>query len=200
MKRHEEEAVREQAALYALGALEADEVRAYEGHLEGCAVCAAEVESFAAVVRDLGHVAAPAPVDPALRAKVFDRIAAEDRFRDGATVDVDGIRFVRADELGWVAADLPGISLKRLAVDRQAERATHLVRMEPGATYPAHRHAAVEEVYLLEGDLLLSGVLMRAGDYCRAEPQSVHDGIRSPSGCVFIVTACSADERLSDSD
>lgn len=198
--RHDDETVREQAALYALGALEAEEVRVFERHLEGCAVCAAEVEGFADVVQDLGHAVGPIPADAELKSKVFDRIAAEDTFRDTATVDANGLRFVRANDLGWTAADLPGISLKPLAVDAEAGRVTQMVRMDRGASYPPHRHGGVEEIYLLEGDLLVSGVLMHAGDYCRAEPQTVHSGIRSPSGCVFIASASRANERLSVPD
>jgi hypothetical protein len=37
---------------------------------------------------------------------------------------------------------------------------------------------------------------MRSGDYCRAEPGSVHDGIRTAGGCVFIITAAAPDELL----
>jgi anti-sigma factor ChrR (cupin superfamily) len=199
-QRHDEDTVREQAALYALGALDADEARVYERHLEGCAVCAAEVESFATVVQDLGHTAPPEPVDGGVKSRVFERIAAEDALRETATVERAGIRFVRADALDWSAVGLPGLSVKPLFADEDAKRATHLVRMEPGASYPPHRHADVEELYVLEGDLLVSGVLMRAGDYCRAEPQSVHGRIRSQNGCVFIVTASRGDELLSDHD
>jgi anti-sigma factor ChrR (cupin superfamily) len=199
-QRHDDDTVREQAALYALGAFDQEEALAFERHLEGCAVCAAEVESFTAVVQDLGHAVTPAPVDAAVKSKVFDRIAAEDAFRNAATVEADGLRFVRANELGWSAVDLPGISLKPLSGDVAADRVTQLVRMEAGATYPRHRHTDVEEIFLLEGDLIVSGVLMRAGDYCRAEPESVHSGIRSPNGCVFMVTACRGDELLPDAD
>ena len=197
-ERHDDDYVREQAALYALGALDAEESRAFDRHLEGCAACAAEVESFAAVVQDLGHTATPVLVDAALRSRVFDRITAEDAFRDSAAVEVGGVRFVRSGELDWSAVDLPGVSVKPLSADAEANRTTHLVRMEPGAAYPPHRHADIEELYLLDGDLLVSGVLMRAGDYCRAEPQSVHRGIRSPSGCTFIVTASRDDELLAE--
>lgn len=193
---HDDEHVRDQAALYALGALDAEEAQVFARHVEGCVVCAAEVESFAAAVGDLGYMASPVPPDRAVRVKVLDRIVASDRFRDGATFEMDGLRFVRANELGWTATDLPGVSLKRLALDLQAGRATHLVRIEPGGSYPPHRHAGVEEVYLLEGDLLLSGVLMHPGDYCRAEAGTVHDGLYSSNGCVFVVTSCITDERL----
>src|SRR5919198_96916 len=54
-----------QAALYALGALDAEEARAFESHLaEGCAACEAELREFQGVVADLAY-AAPAAEPPA---------------------------------------------------------------------------------------------------------------------------------------
>jgi anti-sigma factor ChrR (cupin superfamily) len=68
--------------------------------------------------------------------------------------------------------------------------------MAPGTVYPAHRHGDLEEIYMLEGDYLVSGILMHAGDYCRAEAGSVHEDSRTLSGCVFIVTASMQDQRV----
>ena len=73
---------------------------------------------------------------------------------------------------------------------------TQLVRMAPGTSYPRHRHADIEENYLLEGDLTISGVTMKAGDYCRAEPDSVHSDIRTSGGCQFISIASEHNELL----
>lgn len=39
-------------------------------------------------------------------------------------------------------------------------------------------------------------VLMRASDYCSAGADTVHDGVSSPSGCTFVVTASTGDELL----
>jgi quercetin dioxygenase-like cupin family protein len=66
--------------------------------------------------------------------------------------------------------------------------------MAPGATLVAHRHADVEESYVIEGDLLVAGELMHAGDYCRAEPGSVHAGVSTIHGCVFIAVQSQRDE------
>jgi hypothetical protein len=48
----------------------------------------------------------------------------------------------------------------------------------------------------LEGDLLVDGVQMQTGDYCRAERGSVHVGVTSKSGCVFIAVCSERDELL----
>ena len=47
----------------------------------------------------------------------------------------------------------PGIECKLLATDTERHRVSMLVRLAPGASYPAHTHAGVEELHLLDGEL-----------------------------------------------
>jgi anti-sigma factor ChrR (cupin superfamily) len=191
-KRHSSaEEIGETAALYSLGALSSEEAAAFEEHLRaGCDPCLAEVGAFADVVRILGQAAEPRTPRPELRAAVLERIAD----RRSPPIELEGIRFVRPARLAWLRA-LPGVEVKLLASGAGSQ--TLLVRMTAGAKYPPHRHADVEELYLLEGDLEICGVAMRAGDYCRAEADSIHRGISTTSGCVFLTTTSDRDEILS---
>jgi hypothetical protein len=43
---------------------------------------------------------------------------------------------------------------------------------------------------------LISGVLMRAGDYCRAEPGTVHVDISTNGGVLFFCLASDHNEAL----
>jgi anti-sigma factor ChrR (cupin superfamily) len=83
-----------------------------------------------------------------------------------------------------------------LFLDEARGRRTTLVRLAPGSVYPAHRHRDIEEIYLLDGELTISGVAMQPGDYCRAEPDSVHEDTYSEHGCTFIVTASVHDQLV----
>jgi CheY-like chemotaxis protein len=47
----------------------------------------------------------------------------------------------------------PGIHVKILARNTENDRVTMLVRLDPGADYPGHRHADIEELHLLHGIL-----------------------------------------------
>jgi anti-sigma factor ChrR (cupin superfamily) len=47
----------------------------------------------------------------------------------------------------------PGIECRLLATDTERHRVSMLVRLAPGASYPAHTHAGVEELHLLDGEL-----------------------------------------------
>jgi len=188
-----EEEVRERAALFAIGALSPEEAAVVERHLAaGEAPYQREVAAFRAVADDLAYAAPPRAPRPAARDRVLARLAAD----SPAVITQEGFRFVLGARLDWQPGVVPGVEVKLLREDASGGRRTRLIRMAPGTIYPKHRHPEVEEVYLLEGDLVVNGVLMRAGDYCSAEANSVHDGARSPSGCTFVVTA-GANEFLS---
>lgn len=58
----------------------------------------------------------------------------------------------RPREMTWTAAELPGVFLDVLFDDTARGYTTAMVRMTPGTYYPSHKHAGVEERYLLEGD------------------------------------------------
>lgn len=191
---HSLEAIQERAALYAVGALRGDDARQFEAHLSGgCDACAAEVNAFAAAAAHLADAAGPAHPSPSVRERVMERIVAPDL----VLLDQAGVRIVRSAGLAWRPGRASAVEVKVLHVDAERGYATKLVRMAPGAALIPHRHADLEESYILEGDLLVAGVEMRAGDYCRAESGSVHDDIRTRGGCVFIAVQSQRDEWLS---
>lgn len=181
----------ERAALYALGSLSEEEARAFEAEIESAdADAEAALQDFRAVVADLAYAAVPENPPPSLRARVLERIGAE----SPAVFECDGLYFARGERIDWLAGRGPGIEVKLLGVDAERGRRTVLIRMAPGTVYPAHRHVDLEEIYLLEGDYLVAGVLMHAGDYCRAEVGTVHADTRTINGCTFIVTTSLQDQ------
>lgn len=195
MQSHSIEAVQERAALYAVGALPEDEQREFEAHLQaGCSQCQAEVDAFTAIGARIGQTAPLRRPRPALRGLVeaaVDRIAAEP-----VTTEQDGVLFVRSERMPWAPHPRADVLVKRLHHDPRRGYRTSLVRLRPGDRYPGHRHSDVEEVYLLEGDLKVNGVAMSPGDYCRAEPGSVHHEVVTERGCTFLVVSCERDEIL----
>lgn len=74
------DSLREAAALYAVGALGAEERAAFEAHVRGCAACAADLRAFTAVAHGLAYTAPQ--VDPP--ASLRDRVLAVAR-QGGAT-------------------------------------------------------------------------------------------------------------------
>jgi quercetin dioxygenase-like cupin family protein len=185
------EAIRERAALYALGVLPPDEADLVEQRLAaGDRRYVEEVDACRAVADALPYAARPLPPRPQVRERVLARVA------DAAAsvVETAGIRFVHASRVDWEPGPVPGMEIKRLQADESRQRATLLIRLAPGTTYPRHRHGDVEEIYLLAGEITLNGVVMRAGDYCRAAADSIHEHSVAAVECLFLVTASTRDE------
>ena len=83
--------------------------------------------------------------------------------------------------------------MKILALDRARNRVTMLVRGEPGATYPAHRHSGPEECFVISGSVSVEGRLLRAGDFHHAEGDSDHDELHTDEGVEVLLVATASD-------
>lgn len=80
---------------------------------------------------------------------------------------------------------LAGVSWKTLA-DAGPWQA-YWMKMSPGSRSIPHRHAAVELLQVLEGEVMdVDGQLFRAGDSLVYAPGSEH-WLRSPQGCLLLV-------------
>jgi len=88
----------------------------------------------------------------------------------------------------------PGISCKLLATDTERNRVSMLVRLAPGVDYPPHRHAGLEELHLLQGELMIDDRKLYPGDYNRAEPGSVDKRVWSETGCTCVLITSTLDE------
>jgi len=205
-----DDSLRDLAVLYALQGPPESGVGDYAAHLAGCAVCRDEV---AALTRTLGSLAELAPrvePPPELRARLLERTAHEaSAGRRTATAPAiqtwkqwagnapaGGLPYVPASLGAWEPTAIAGIAVRKLHVDREHDRATMLIRMDAGTSYPGHRHGGVEECYVLEGDLRVGEILMRAGDYQRVETGSEHPVQATESGCLLFIVSSLRDELL----
>jgi quercetin dioxygenase-like cupin family protein len=174
------------AALYSLEALDDAEVWAYRDHLlAGCEACTDELEGFEGVVRALPYAVEPTDPSPILR----------DRLMDAVADDLAAYRVAVDEDAEWEPLALPGIAFRRLHVDVASRQALVVVRAEAGARYPEHRHASVEEMFMLAGELRFGDRVYRAGDYIRSEAGSMHASSETPGGCSFLLRA-SLDSEL----
>jgi len=90
----------------------------------------------------------------------------------------------------------PGISCIQLTRDEEKGIVTMLVRLAPHVDYPSHRHAAVEELYLLSGELFIDGRRLQPGDYNRAAPGTTDHRVWSETGCTCVLITSLNDELL----
>jgi anti-sigma factor ChrR (cupin superfamily) len=196
----------ELAPLYALGALDSDELRAYQAHLHGCTDCLGEVEAFSRVADELALLTAAAP-PASLKDRLLSSIASEPQTTeppvqvwktwspDATTTDPMSVH--RADAGGWETTGVAGITVRRLSVDVARQTASMLVRMEPGSCYPPHIHASAEECLVVEGELHVGDdLVMHAGDFQRAEGGTSHPVQYTETGCVLFISSSLHDELI----
>ena len=88
----------------------------------------------------------------------------------------------------------PGISCQLLSTDKEHQRVSLLVRLARGTDYPPHRHAGLEELHLLHGELMINDRKLFPGDYNRAEAGSVDTRVRSETGCTCLLMTSPRDE------
>ncbi|MDQ6705956.1 MAG: cupin domain-containing protein, partial [Acidobacteriota bacterium] len=106
-----------------------------------------------------------------------------------------GDHLVRTTQGAWESVGLPGVLTKQLYVDSARESVTMLVRMEPGATYPAHRHGGREQCFVLEGDLSYD-IQLHAGDFLCADADTIHPASRTEKGCLLLIISSTHDDLI----
>jgi anti-sigma factor ChrR (cupin superfamily) len=181
---------RELVFSYVLRALPSSEVSVVEAHISVCAECQQETETLRSVIGTF--VSWPTDVlrpTASLWERLARRIVAETG--QGPVVAVPQGRA----EPEWEEA-APGISVKLLAADTERDRVSMLVRLAPGAAYPPHRHAGVEELYLLDGELTIDEQTLYPGDYNRAEAGSADQRVWSETGCTCVLLTSTQDILL----
>jgi anti-sigma factor ChrR (cupin superfamily) len=173
--------IEEQAALFALGALEPEDAKRYRARLaSGCPLCVSEVQECESVLVGLTLSATPVSPPPHLRSRLLERIG--EGAKAGHPANAQG-RVVRAQEAPWKPSPFPGVDMRFLH-----ERKTMLVRMAPNTTIPAHPHSAAEQCLVLEGSITSDGLTVHAGDFIYMPAGSSHDDLRSESGALFLIT------------
>jgi ChrR Cupin-like domain len=177
----------ELACAYALEALPAGELAAAEAHIAACPDCRRELASLLPVVA--GFVSWPADVlrpTASLQTRLALRIAEE---TGKAPVPPPARRWI---EPQWEEV-APGIECKKLATDTERHRVSMLVRLAPGAIYPAHTHAGVEELHLLDGELWIDDRKLFPGDYNYGAPGAGDERVRSETGCTCVLVTSTKD-------
>jgi quercetin dioxygenase-like cupin family protein len=93
----------------------------------------------------------------------------------------------------WIETAVPGVRIKILSIDRTRDRITMLLKGEPGARYPAHRHSGPEECYVISGSVVVEGRLLRAGDFHHADGESDHHELWTDEGVEVLLVASASD-------
>ena len=172
---------------YAAQALGAAEVAAAEAHIRSCPDCQRELASLRPIVNRF--VSWPTDVlrpTTSLQERLARRIA-EATWKPLVPPPAQ-----QWSEPGWEQV-APGIECKLLATDTEMHRVSMLVRLAPGASYPAHTHAGVEELHLLDGELWIDGRKLVPGDYNYGAPGTGDERVWSETGCTCVLVTSTKD-------
>jgi anti-sigma factor ChrR (cupin superfamily) len=161
-----------------------------EAHISSCAACRQEIETLRPIIGSF--VSWPTDV---LRPSVslWERLAQRIAEETGKEPVLPPSELPAKPEWEEVA---PGISCKLLATDMEKNRVSMLVRLAPGTDYPRHRHAGVEELHLLQGELMIDDKKLYPGDYNRAEADTVDYRVWSETGCTCVLLTSIEDVLL----
>jgi anti-sigma factor ChrR (cupin superfamily) len=198
----------ELCALYALDALDSEDLQTFEAHLAaGCSMCSAELAALSHVNALLTQaVPDGATLRSEVKQQLFSRIevatAATSQLKQARTVlassgtSLPELLILRSNDGEWADVGFPGITVKRLSVDAERQTMTLLVCMAPRTQYPRHKHGSVEECYVLAGDLHVGERVLHAGDYMRAEKGSLHDLHYTEGGNTLLFVSQFQDEII----
>jgi quercetin dioxygenase-like cupin family protein len=183
----------ELAALDAAGALDEADLRQYHERLKTASAAErtaiAQFYDLAAAVAS--EQATVAPPSGSLE-RLMQRIEASQVYRSGV-VDMYS---VLAHEGDWRPGPVAGTRVKILSLDRARDVATLLMRVDPGAYYPAHHHSSAEDCYVISGEIIIQGQRLHAGDFHRAEAGSDHAPLSSETGAEVLLVVGATDYHL----
>ncbi|MFQ3612264.1 MAG: cupin domain-containing protein [Cyanobacteriota bacterium] len=115
-------------------------------------------------------------LSPNLKQRLFQKI-------QSSTLPTDFLA-IRAANLKWQKTPIPGIRIAKLYENPQTREVVGLLEADAGALYPQHQHVLGEEIYMLEGDLVIEDQVFLAGDFIRYGPGSAHRA-HTQGGCRF---------------
>jgi hypothetical protein len=172
---------------YALQVLPVSDIASAEVHIASCLDCRRELESIRPVVERF--ISWPADIlrPPASLQERLARRIAEEIGKEPVLPPAH-----QWSEPQWEQV-APGIECKLLATDMERHRVSMLVRLAPGATYPAHRHAGVEELHLLHGELWIDERKLFPGDYNYGPPGAADDRVWTETGCTCVLVTSTKD-------
>jgi anti-sigma factor ChrR (cupin superfamily) len=191
----------ELAPLYALDLLDLEERLWVEAQVVACPDLAEELASYQTAV---GLVPYGAPIEPMaadLKDRLFDRLGLDpvEAVTEILTAPTPDLKMVaiRSADLHWQPRRIEGVEAAVLFRDEVTRVQNLIVKAAAGVVYPLHQHAGIEEIYMLEGELIIDDQVYLAGDYIRSYPNSIHAPFTN-TGCMFLIRACIDDNYDQD--
>jgi anti-sigma factor ChrR (cupin superfamily) len=97
----------------------------------------------------------------------------------------NGSTYVDPKGMEWEKSQFEKIWRKVLYQNEAAGEMTVLLKWEPGAVLPFHKHPEIEQSWVLEGSFYDHDGICRAGEFVWRQPGSLHE-TKSDEGCILL--------------
>ncbi|HBB31620.1 MAG TPA: anti-sigma factor [Cyanobacteria bacterium UBA8803] len=180
----------ELAPLYALDLLSEVERSWVEQQIAECPDLAEELTAYQSEVTAIPYSVPALPMAADLKDRLFGQLGLDNPSSERCPDPiVESYRAVRLQDLDWIAHTTTGVAIAIVHRDEIKRELVGFLRAEPGVHYPFHRHAAIEEIFMLEGDLVIGDEVYGTGDYIRSQPGSSHAPYTTGGCCFFFHTS-----------
>jgi len=98
---------------------------------------------------------------------------------------IGGSTYVDPSTMEWEKSQFDKIWMKVLYRNADVGEMTVLLKWEPGAVLPFHKHPEIEQSWVLEGSFYDHDGICRAGQYVWRSPGSMHE-TKSDEGCLLL--------------
>lgn len=98
---------------------------------------------------------------------------------------IGGSTYVDPSTMEWEKSQFDKIWMKVLYRNADMGEMTVLLKWEPGAVLPFHKHPEIEQSWVLEGSFYDHDGICRAGQYVWRSPGSMHE-TKSDEGCLLL--------------
>jgi quercetin dioxygenase-like cupin family protein len=169
----------ERASAYVIGLLDAEE-RAQ------CRLRIIEDQVFAGLVAEWEKRLAPLALNG--EADIPDGLLEPIEARISASgIELPGTMTIRAGTGDWIDV-APGLKIKVMSRIEAINRQTFMAWLQPGGQYADHDHDQDEEIYMIEGDLIIGDIVLRPGDFHIARAGRHHPVHRTTTGCLCLIS------------
>ena len=109
----------------------------------------------------------------------------EERLTGKLEPTLNGSIYVDPKKMEWEKSQFEKIWKKVLYHNEAAGEMTVLLKWEPGAVLPFHKHPEIEQSWVLEGSFYDHDGICRAGEFVWRKPGSLHQ-TKSDEGCLML--------------
>lgn len=109
----------------------------------------------------------------------------EERLTGKLQPTIGGSTYIDPETMEWAPSQFDKIQMKVLYRNDEVGEMTVLLKWEPGAVLPFHKHPEIEQSWVLQGSFYDHDGICRAGQFVWRQPGSLHE-TKSDEGCILL--------------